>query len=169
MASAFLGNARISARPVSSSPPAASVAKSAGWGTTFHPTTNNLFVIDGGIKEFDGTTGAFQGDFGETGVGNLSGPRGIVFHPVTSNLFVSDNAFEDVRQFDGVTGEFLGAFGDTGSINPLYLDTPSHLTFRIDPEPVPTLAPHSIIILSTLLLGCGIATLALLYRRRASA
>lgn len=89
-------------------------------GMVFHPVTGNLLVTDfsnepgnGVVREFDGTTGAYLGDFVDTT--NLNSPMDLAFHPITGNLLVVDFGNSDVREFDGANGSFIGIFGDTAA------------------------------------------------------
>ncbi len=77
----------------------------------------NLFVIDssdGSVQEFNESTGALVGPFGET-TAQLNTPVDLVFNPVNGNLFVADAGDNDVKEFDGDTGLFLGSFGETSA------------------------------------------------------
>lgn len=64
---------------------------------------------NGGIKRFDGVTGAFISEFVSGGSGGLQDPLGICFGP-DGNLYVGDNATGTVKQYDGTTGAYVNDF-----------------------------------------------------------
>jgi streptogramin lyase len=99
---------------------------------TFGPN-GNLFVSHTNavtnifnVLEYDGTTGAFLGEFVTNGSGGLSYAAGLVFGP-DGNLYVSDLVANVVRQYDGTTGAFLSDFATGGG-----LTSPFGLTFGSD-------------------------------------
>lgn len=76
--------------------------------------------IQGTIKRFDLSTGAFLGDFVSS---NLTYPTGLAWGP-DGNLYVSDFSAGSILRFDGFSGEFLGAFATASQ--------PFALTFGTD-------------------------------------
>lgn len=91
---------------------------------------NDLFVLDRlakDVKQYDATTGAFLGSFGDT-ARELSSVRAMAFHPGSGDLFVADAL--GVQVFDGDTGAFLGSFGETAD----HLTRPVDLEFRPDTQ-----------------------------------
>jgi len=76
---------------------------------TFGPN-GNLFVSDAylsGVKEFNGITGAFIGNFVQPGT--LSGASGITFGP-NGNLYAISPFSNSVYQFNGTTGTLVNQF-----------------------------------------------------------
>jgi hypothetical protein len=74
-----------------------------------------LYVGDGNdntVKQFDATTGAYEGTFVAPGSGGLNGPRGLIFGEGHDLLAVNQNVNTtlggDVLHYDGQTGAFLG-------------------------------------------------------------
>src|SRR5262245_32743033 len=77
------------------------------------------------VVRFDGSTGAFEGNF--TSGGPLRLPSGLDFGP-DGNLYVSSFYWDTVLRYDGRTGVFLGTFIPASSL----LNNPSQLEFRPD-------------------------------------
>jgi DNA-binding beta-propeller fold protein YncE len=76
--------------------------------------------LEGRVARFDGTTGAYLGDFVPLGSGGLSIPTQLVFGPSVEDggsldLYVVSTGTDSVLRYDGTTGEFLGAFVASGS------------------------------------------------------
>lgn len=98
-------------------------------GIAFGPN-GNLFVGLGDlprILEFDGTSGAFVGEFvGPSTPGGLTNCRAIAFGP-DGNLYVNSAANHRVLKYDGNTGGFLGIAAIGEGIN-----GPVGLTFGPD-------------------------------------
>lgn len=87
----------------------------------------DLFVSSEGthsVKRYNGTTGAYMGDFVTPGSGGLGGPQGIVFGP-DGNLYVSSRDSGAVIRYNGQTGAFMNVF-TTGTT----LVFPADLSFR---------------------------------------
>ena len=100
-------------------------------GVRFGPD-GNLYVCGYGnndVKKFNGTTGAFIGNF--TVGGHMNLPYGLIFGP-DDNLYVNGNISNDVERFNGFTGAFIGDFVPAGSGG---LSAPYYLTFGNVPEP----------------------------------
>ena len=78
----------------------------------------DLYVASAGngkVLRYDGTTGAFRGEFVAGGSGGLDHPFGITFGP-DGNLYVADGESlgqGPVLRFQGPSGESPGAFIDT--------------------------------------------------------
>ncbi len=89
-------------------------------GLTFGPD-GNLYVIDepdDEIVRYNGTTGAFLGNFASGG--GLDAPTDFTFGP-DGNLYVS-SANGEILKYDGSTGAFLGSMVSGGGLtNPLGL------------------------------------------------
>lgn len=82
-----------------------------------NPNRLDLFVVSLGtesVKRYDGTTGAYLGDFVGSGSGGLQGPVTMTFGP-DGNLYVADFYSSDlaVKRFQGPGGPSPGAFIDT--------------------------------------------------------
>jgi sugar lactone lactonase YvrE len=69
---------------------------------------------DGGVMRYNGTTGAFLGDFVPPGYGDLYHPHGLLIDADGNLLVVSVEDYR-VARFDRMTGEFLGDFVPSGS------------------------------------------------------
>jgi len=115
-------------------------------------------LIHTGVKEYNGTSGAFVTDFVPTGSGGLAGPLGLVFGP-NGNLLVSSFAesggfpfANSVLEYNGTTGAFVTAF-----VPPLSggLAGPTYLAFSPG-GPVSTVPEPA----SLFLFGSGLAGLA---------
>lgn len=79
------------------------------------------------VLRFNGTTGAFLGDFADSG--QLTDPRGVVFG-TDGNLYVADgNGPGRVLRYDGSTGAFIDVFVSSGSGG---LNHPSAMLFGPD-------------------------------------
>ncbi len=79
---------------------------------TISSATLDLFVSSEGtssVKRYDGTTGAYLGDFIASGSGGLDRPQGLTFGP-DGNLYVSSINSGAVLRYNGQTGAFIGAF-----------------------------------------------------------
>jgi WD40 repeat protein len=79
---------------------------------TFGPN-GNLFVGNGGVQEYNGTTGAFIANFVPYGSAGLTTPYGLVFGP-NGNLFVSSRfsgpgQLGQILEFNGTTGAPVGS------------------------------------------------------------
>jgi YVTN family beta-propeller protein len=92
-------------------------------------------VTDSSIKRFNGSTGAYVGDFVPAGSGGLSGPTFFVFGP-DRNLYVSSCTTANVKEYNGLTGAFIAdftpvsagcayglAFGPDGNLYLAHLDS----------------------------------------------
>jgi DNA-binding beta-propeller fold protein YncE len=80
------------------------------------PNMLDLYVVSFGtqsVLRYDGTTGAFLGEFVSTGSGGLAGPACLAFGP-GGELFVSDYFSDDpaVRRYQGPSDQTPGAFID---------------------------------------------------------
>jgi DNA-binding beta-propeller fold protein YncE len=80
------------------------------------PNKLDLYVVSFGtqsVLRFDGTTGAYLGEFVPSGSGGLDGPALIAFGP-GGDLFVSDFYSDDpaVIRYQGPSGQTPGAFID---------------------------------------------------------
>ena len=84
------------------------------------------------VLRYDGTTGAFIGEFVATGNGGLDLPVGLAFGP-DGSLYVSSAGTDSVLRYDGVTGAFIDDFVPAGSGG---LGAPTYLTFTpVGPPP----------------------------------
>ena len=90
--------------------------------------------LEGRVARFDGTTGAYLGDFIPLGSGGLSVPTQLVFGPSVEDagrldLYVVSTGTDSVLRYDGTTGSFLGEFvaSATGG-----LEGPVNMTFGPD-------------------------------------
>jgi hypothetical protein len=63
------------------------------------------------VLRYDGATGAFLGNFVETGSGGLGEPTGLDFGS-DGDLYVADGSSLKVLRYDGSTGDFVGVAGD---------------------------------------------------------
>jgi streptogramin lyase len=92
--------------------------------------SNGLFSQnnkDNNVLRYDGTTGAFLGDFADSG--QLTDPRGVVFGR-DGNLYVADGDGPGrVLRYDGQTGAFLDTFVPLSSGG---LSHPSSMLFGPD-------------------------------------
>jgi len=77
------------------------------------------------VLRFDGSTGAYLGDFVAAGSGGLKQCEDLVFGP-GGDLFITDLANDRVLRYDGASGAFRGVFVAAGSGG---LDVPSGLVF----------------------------------------
>jgi uncharacterized delta-60 repeat protein len=86
---------------------------------------DSLYIGDGNdntVKQFDATTGAYEGTFVASGSGGLLGPRGLIFGESHDLLVVNQNVFTT-----GIGGEVLRYDGQTGAfINKVVADTDPH-------------------------------------------
>ncbi len=97
----------------------------------FNPNNGNLLVGENStssIIEFDGTTGAKIGTFGDATSSNLGdGPFQMAFHPISGDLFVPDPVMNGkVLEFNGFNGSLFGDFGAVDAS----VETPIALAFR---------------------------------------
>lgn len=96
-----------------------SIAQPVPSGTVFSPDGqsiyNGTFIGAPTIKEYDGQTGAFLGDFvTESNNGGLQTSSRLRFG-ADGNLYVSDFLGSAIRRYDGDTGAFIDTFVPTGS------------------------------------------------------
>ena len=82
------------------------------------------------VKRYDGTTGAFEGNFVTAGLGGLEEAEGVVFGP-NGNLFVVSELGNAVLEYDGTTGAFVGEF----VTEPAAAAWPSRPSSPSDPPP----------------------------------
>jgi sugar lactone lactonase YvrE len=82
------------------------------------------------VKRYDGTTGAFEGDFITAGLGGLEEAEGMAFSS-NGNLFVASELGNAVLEYNGTTGAFVGEFvtADSGG-----LGEPTLMTFGPSPK-----------------------------------
>lgn len=66
------------------------------------------------VKRYDGTTGAYLGDFVTAGSGGLNDANGLAFGP-DGNLYVASNLSNEVKRYNGQTGAFINNFVTAGS------------------------------------------------------
>jgi hypothetical protein len=66
------------------------------------------------VKRYDGTTGAYLGDFVTAGSGGLNDANGLAFGP-DGNLYVASNLGSEVKRYNGQTGVFINNFVTSGS------------------------------------------------------
>ncbi|HEX5036050.1 MAG TPA: Calx-beta domain-containing protein [bacterium] len=66
------------------------------------------------VLRYNGTTGAFIGEFVVAGSGGLDGPDGMAFGP-DGNLYVLDFEPDKIFRFDGSTGAFIDEFVSSGT------------------------------------------------------
>lgn len=78
------------------------------------------------IKRYDGSTGAYVGEFVTAGSGGLSFPQDIEFLP-DGSVLVSGRGNSALLRYDGQTGAFLGAFTSGRA-----LDNPTKFSFGPD-------------------------------------
>jgi DNA-binding beta-propeller fold protein YncE len=69
------------------------------------------------VKRYDGSTGAFAGNFVSAGSGGLGDPFGLAFGP-DGNFYVSSAGGGNVLRYSGASGAFLGAFASTAGLTP---------------------------------------------------
>jgi len=72
------------------------------------------------VLKFDGTSGAYLGDFVAAGSGGLLGATGMAFGTdlngdTVGDFFVASNVTNNVLAYDGIDGTFLGVFIAAGS------------------------------------------------------
>jgi DNA-binding beta-propeller fold protein YncE len=79
------------------------------------------------IKRFNGTTGAFLGNFTAPGAGGLATTLDFVFTPNGKLLVSGTGTSNSVLQFDGSSGTFLGVFAQGNG-----LSTPFGMTIGPD-------------------------------------
>src|SRR5690242_8145647 len=68
-------------------------------------SAQDLFVssyLNSSVKEYNGTNGAFIGDFVPHDTGGLAGTHGLVFGP-DGNLYVNSYWENAIKRFDGIT------------------------------------------------------------------
>src|SRR5439155_731738 len=81
--------------------------------------------FDGAVRRYNGTTGAYLGDFVPAGSGGLAFPVDLTFGP-DGNLYVALDFDHSVLRYNGTSGAFIGAFVPSGSAG---LDIPQGLLF----------------------------------------
>ncbi|MCP3906197.1 MAG: DUF11 domain-containing protein, partial [Planctomycetes bacterium] len=91
-------------------------------GVTFGPD-GDLYVTNGNVRRFDGTTGAFIGVFADDPMLGFS--VGLTFGP-DGNLYVADITNDHIVRFDGASGAFIDVFASGG------LDDPDGIVFGPD-------------------------------------
>ncbi|MBK6769164.1 MAG: DUF11 domain-containing protein [Ardenticatenales bacterium] len=90
-------------------------------------TGGDLFVASintDEVKRYNGTTGAYIGNFVTAGSGGLDVPLGIVFQG--GDLYVSSFQTDQVKRYNGTTGAFISNFVAAGSGG---LDEPAGIVF----------------------------------------
>ncbi len=90
-------------------------------------TGGDLFVASintDAVKRYNGTTGAYIGNFVAAGSGGLDVPLGIVFQG--GDLYVSSFQTDQVKRYNGTTGAFISNFVAAGSGG---LDEPAGIVF----------------------------------------
>jgi len=83
-----------------------------GGSTNLSAQTYELFVSSrntSSVKYYDGTTGAYLGDFVSSGSGGLSATQEVVFGP-DGHLYVSGRENTAVKKYNGVTGDYISDF-----------------------------------------------------------
>src|SRR5262249_37251768 len=105
-------------------------------------SADSLYVGDGSdntVKQFDATTGAYEGSFVTSGSGGLSGPRGLMFGEGHDLLAVNQNVGSttsgDVLRYNGQTGSF---------VNEVVTDTDPHAPY--DPRGIVRGPGHSLFV-----------------------
>ncbi|HKQ50713.1 MAG TPA: NHL repeat-containing protein [Phycisphaerae bacterium] len=81
-------------------------------GLLLTPDGHLLVANDGAydnVLKFDGSTGAYLGEFVSTGSGGLDDPTGMAWGP-NGNLFVASIQTDRVVEFDGLSGQFIRVF-----------------------------------------------------------
>ena len=89
----------------------------------------DLLVTDSvhhSIKRYDGTTGAYEGDFVTAGSGGLNDPFGITYGS-DGSLFVASEGTRQILKYNGQTGAFTGVFATLPGTN-----NPGHIKFGPD-------------------------------------
>ncbi len=123
---------------------AATLAGRQVWALRFHPTTGHLLAAvrdagDGGVAQFDGTTGQELAYFVPPGDQGMDITSDLAFGP-NGNLFVvaNPNFNGKIFEYDAATGAFLGIYVDP----PGTFDRPLAIDFKPDlgPFPAPTLS-----------------------------
>src|SRR5205085_2379545 len=61
------------------------------------------------VKRYDGTTGAYLGDFVTAGSGGLDNANGVAFGP-EGNLYVASTHSGQIKRYNGQTGAFIDTF-----------------------------------------------------------
>jgi sugar lactone lactonase YvrE len=84
------------------------------------------------IMRFDGTTGAYEGEFVTPGSGGLLSPRGMAWGP-DGNLYVASGYSAEVLRYDGAAGFFIDRFIPAGRGG---LSFPWGLAFASTLEPI---------------------------------
>jgi hypothetical protein len=105
-------------------------------------SADSLYIGDGSdntVKQFDATTGAYEGTFVTSGSGGLSGPRGLIFGEGHNLLAVNQNVGSttsgDVLRYNGQTGSF---------VNEVVTDTDPHTPY--DPRGIVRGPGHSLFV-----------------------
>jgi DNA-binding beta-propeller fold protein YncE len=97
-----------------------------GLQTPFHLVfgpDGNLYVaspFNSKVIGFNGSTGAYMGDFVPAGSGGLEHAEGLVFGP-DGNLYVTSRDTNEVLRYDGATGAFMDVFAAERLSHPIDL------------------------------------------------
>lgn len=95
----------------------------------FANAQSDLLVTDSvhhSIKRYDGTTGAYEGDFVAAGSGGLNDPFGITYGS-DGSLYVASEGTRQILKYNGQTGAFSGVFATLPGTN-----NPGHIKFGPD-------------------------------------
>jgi hypothetical protein len=98
----------------------------------FSPHSGNLLVASSNtsqVKEYDGETGVYLGNFVGAGAGGVGFPIGVAFGP-DGHLYVSSFSNSRILRYDGESGDPLGlvanlaTFGLNGPLGIRFLPSP---------------------------------------------